>query len=387
MNVALLMPLSRQLGGGEVMFKYLLRKSVNVGINWHVIFFSDGPLLREVQRDGVSVYVVNTGRLRQPIRFLQAVAAISRIIRKNQCQLVLSWSAKPHLYGSLAGLRARIPSIWYQLGSPDGAHLSLIDRIATLLPAKFIFVLSGMAQKAQARLRPRRRTKLVYPGVDLDRFEKDLLPPMEKAREAIGIEHNGPIIGIVGRLQKWKGMHVLIEAMPRVLEHEPNALCLIVGAKHEMEPDYEMELRSMVEDLGLQHQVTFTGYQRNVPLWMQAMDIVVHASDHEPFGIVIIEAMALGKPVVASTSGGPSEIVTDRVDGLLTPYGDAHRLSDALTSLLSDQQLASRLGRQAAKRAQDFSMATYLAGVTQAILETPDALAAETDRATTEALA
>ena len=101
----------------------------------------------------------------------------------------------------------------------------------------------------------------------------------------------------------------------------------------------------------------------------------------------LIEAMALGKPVVASTSGGPSEIVTDSVDGLLTPYGDARKLSDALTSLLGDQEMASRLGRQAARRAQDFSMATYMAGVTQAILDTRDTMQVGSDQPTTEALA
>ena len=85
------------------------------------------------------------------------------------------------------------------------------------------------------------------------------------------------------------------------------------------------------------------------------MDIIVHASDREPFGIVVIEAMALGKPVVAGAAGGPAEVITPGVDGLLAPFGDAPALAQALLRYLDDPALAARCAQGAALRARDFS--------------------------------
>ena len=351
------------------MFKQLLCHSEHMNISWHVVFFRSGPLVEKVQRDGVSTYVVETGRLRQPLRFAKAVRRIAELLRDTECQLVLSWSAKPHVYGSIAALLAGIPSAWYQLGSPRGVHLSFIDRLATFLPAQFVFVLSKMGKSAQERLWPRRRTVLVYPGVDLAQFEGTALPERNEARAELGLAHRGRIIGIVGRLQRWKGMHVLVKAMPLVLERFPDTLCLVIGGRHELEPGYEEELRSLIRVLRLEKHVKLLGFQQNIPLWMQAMDIVVHASDHEPFGIVVVEAMALGKPVVAAASGGPAEIIQEGENGLLVPFGDEGALSEALLRYLADPAFAEETGKRAASRAKDFALNKYVSGVVGSILE------------------
>jgi hypothetical protein len=87
---------------------------------------------------------------------------------------------------------------------------------------------------------------------------------------------------------------------------------------------------------------------------MQAMDVFCHTSANEPFGLVVIEAMALGKPVVASAEGGPTEVITPGVDGLLSPYGDERALAAAIVRLLGDEQLRVSLGFAAKRRAQDF---------------------------------
>lgn len=367
LNVAVIMPLSRQRGGGELMFKQLLANSHETSIHWHAIFFSDGPLVEDVKREGVTTHIVDAGRLRQPIKFARCVRDIRRIIRSNNCQLVFSWSAKPHLYGGVAALFTNVESTWYQLGSPHGTHLSILDRIATFLPAKFIFVLSRMGQQAQRRLWPKRKTVLVYPGVDIDEFGRSSLPSKEQARSLLNIDHDGPIVGIVGRLQRWKGMHVLIEALPQVLEHHPETLCLIVGGKHEHEPEYELELRSAIAQRRLEKNVRMVGHQTNIPMWMQAMDVVVHASDHEPFGIVVVEAMALGKPVIASSSGGPAEIIQDGLNGVLVPFGDSNALGTALVKCLEDQSFSEQISRNAEERANDFTLPKYVASVLNTI--------------------
>jgi glycosyltransferase involved in cell wall biosynthesis len=106
---------------------------------------------------------------------------------------------------------------------------------------------------------------------------------------------------------------------------------------------------------GLGDRLRFVGLQSNVPLWMQAADVLVHASFDEPTGTVIVEGMALGKPVVASRSAGPMEFVEDGACGLLAAQGDAGELAERIGALLADPALRARLGRAARGRARLFS--------------------------------
>ncbi len=109
------------------------------------------------------------------------------------------------------------------------------------------------------------------------------------------------------------------------------------------------------------------GAQTNVPLWMQAMDIFVHASDAEPFGIVIVEAMGLGKPVIAGSVGGPTDIITERVNGLLVDFEDHDGLASRILEVLDDQNLRQALAQGALTRAQDFSTAIFARRLVQAL--------------------
>ena len=154
-----------------------------------------------------------------------------------------------------------------------------------------------------------------------------------------------------------------------ILVGHPDVHAVIVGGPHETEPRYPAELQARVQALGIGRAVTFAGFQSNIPEWMQAMDIVVHASDREPFGIVVIEAMALGKPVVAGAEGGPSETITPGVDGLLSSYGDAAALAAAVLRYLNNPSFAEQVGAAARKRAQLFDDRQYAAHVIAALQE------------------
>src|SRR5205814_9458002 len=136
-------------------------------------------------------------------------------------------------------------------------------------------------------------------------------------RRRLGLPPEGPLIGIVGRLQRSKGMHVLVEALPSVLRSYPDAQCVVVGGSHAAEADYPAYLQGRIAALDLGQRVRCVGWQRNIPEWVQAMDVIVSATDGEGFGMAIVEAMALGKPVVAGNTGGPAEILTEGVTGLL----------------------------------------------------------------------
>ncbi|WP_414565553.1 MULTISPECIES: glycosyltransferase family 4 protein [unclassified Anabaena] len=357
MKVIVVMPLAEQRGGGEMMLWDLMHQGRNAGVEWLVVFLEDGPMVEQVRALGIKIRVLESGRLRQVHRLIATVFQIAAIAKNESVDAIVNWMWITHIYGGLAAIIAGLPAVWYQLEVPyDKPKLV---RLATAIPARAVITLSQDGKQAQAEIWPHRPTPLVYPGVALDRFEPANLPSPIEARQKLGLPLHGPLIGIVGRLQRWKGMHVLIDAMPKVLQKYPDAHCVIVGGKHDLEPDYEEFVNNKIAALGLQEEVIMAGLQRNIPEWVQAMDVFVHASDKEPFGIVIIEAMALGKPVIAGNVGGPTEIITDGMNGLLTPYGDPDALAIAILRYLDEQEFAQRAGVAARQRALDFSTQRY----------------------------
>ena len=366
-KIMVLMPLSVQLGGGELMFLDLIEHGRDLNVEWFVVFTSDGPMVEVVRNWGVEAVVVPAGRVRQPHRITGTILKIRRLMKQHRVDAVISWIAKTHLYGGTAAALAGIPAVWYQLGLPDPPKFQ--ERVATVLPARGILACSESVKRAQQKVWPNRAVRTVYPGVSLDRFDPDKLPSPLECRRQLGLPTSGALIGIVGRLQRWKGMHYLIDAMPAILREHPDAHCVIVGGQHTYEPEYPTLLRQRVAEANLAKNVTFAGLQHNIPLWMQAMDVVVHASDNEPFGIVVIEAMALGKPVAATNTAGPTEIISHRKDGWLWTAGDPDSLSRAALELLADRDLRDRIGQAARRKAATFSSKNYARRVVENIFE------------------
>jgi glycosyltransferase involved in cell wall biosynthesis len=228
-----------------------------------------------------------------------------------------------------------------------------------VLPARSIVTVSRTVDDAQRELRPRRPTTVIYPAVDTARFDARRIGEQGIVRRRLGLPEKAPIFGSVGRLDRWKGFHILLDAVPGVLERHPQATLVLVGGRHELDPAYADDLHDQAAGLGQNGRVRLVDQQPNPEEWMHAMDVFVHTSDNEPFGMVVIEAMALGKPVIASTAGGPTEVITPGVDGVLSPYGDHTALSSAIAGLLDDGDLRRRAGNAARRRAQDFSVEIF----------------------------
>lgn len=366
LRVLVVMPLGEQLGGGEVMFRQLMQHGRGQGIEWIAVFTKDGPMVAETRALGVETHLIEAGRIRDLPRRWRAIRAIAALAKARQVSLVFGWMVSSQLLAGPAAWIADIPAAWYQVGLPRPDWL---DRFATWCRARGVVVLSRDVAAAQARIRPRREQRLVYPGASLERFEAVRTESPAALRRAFGLPVDGPLIGIVGRLQHWKGMHTVIEALPAVRAAHPGAHLVIVGGAHGTEPRYGDELRTLAAARGVADAVTFAGFQPEVPHWMQAMDVIVHASDREPFGIVVVEAMALGKPVIAGDAGGPAEILTDGEHGLLTPFGDAPALARAILRFLDDPAFAARCAAAAHARAQEFSAQAYARRLTQVVLE------------------
>lgn len=370
MTVLVLMPIATRRGGAEQLLQRLLRCEQASDVRWVVVFLEEGPLCRTLGQSGIETRVVQSGRLRDVYRYVRTVARIATLAGEVGADLIFSWMPKAHFYGAAAAAWGGYPSVWYQHGTPE---LDWMDRLRTLLPARAILTCSRHVAEMQTDLWPRRPTYTVHPCVDLDRFDPDSLPSPTEARRTLGLPEEGPLVGIVGRLQRWKGIHTFVDALPRVRDAHPDAHGVIVGGRHSLEPEYDAHIDRRIADRGLQDRIFKVGYQSNVPTWMQAMDVVVHASKAEPFGMVIVEAMALGKPVVAGATGGPQEIITDGENGVFAPFEDPDALAHQVTHLLAHSDEARRMGRAARERAQAFSAQDFADEFTSTLRSLVDA--------------
>jgi glycosyltransferase involved in cell wall biosynthesis len=343
LRVLVCTPWRERLGGAEVMLWSVLRHADPRRLEIGVAFLEPGPFEEEVRALGVRTFAVPSGRLRELRAAGAAVRRLARIIRAEEPDLILNWIAKAQLYGAPAAAHAgRGDSVvWWQHGVPEGHWM---DRAATALPARAVGCSSSASAIAQAATWPRRRTFVVHPGVETAR-----VPGIE--RGALGIPDGRPIIGIAGRLQPWKGQHRFLDALRRVHDAGLRAHGLIVGGSaHGFSPGYEQRVRALVRQLRLEDWVTMVGQVSDARPYIAAMDVLVSASANEPFGIVLVEALAQGVPVVAVADAGPREIVDPGVTGLLVPRPSPPLLAAATGKLLADQPRRLRMAA-AARRA------------------------------------
>lgn len=164
-----------------------------------------------------------------------------------------------------------------------------------------------------------------------------------------GIPANAPLVGIVGRLQPWKGQRTFLEAARLVLDTVPDAWFAVIGGA-EMgweKGDYPAELHRLARTLRIDNRVVFTGHTSQSPEWTAALDVAVNASNPEPFGLVVLEAMALGVTTIALAAGGPLEIITNAVDGLLVDIPTPQAYARAITTALNTPTLRHQIGAAA----------------------------------------
>jgi glycosyltransferase involved in cell wall biosynthesis len=192
----------------------------------------------------------------------------------------------------------------------------------------------------------RSKIEVVHNGVDLGRFRPDR--DRTAIRQQFGIPAKVPLVGCVARFIPWKGVDQFVRIAARVRDEVPDAHFLIAGSRLAGYEQYTADVRALIAELGLAGCTTVLEDSLAVPELMAAMDVFVHCSTRpEPFGIVIVEAMATGKPVVAINAGGVPEIVSEPDVGVLVPIGEIEPSARAVIGLLLDPARANALGQAA----------------------------------------
>ena len=193
---------------------------------------------------------------------------------------------------------------------------------------------------------PEDKIAYLYDPVDTERYSPDATP-VDLAAE-FGVPPGRKVFAIFGRLVPWKGHEVFLKAARLVVDAVPEAHAMIVGDVSDGNPSYGDRLRALAGELGIADRTTFTGFRADVPQMMRAADVLVHAStEPEPFGTAVLEGMACGRPYVAMDEGGPAEMITSGVHGLLVRPNAPEAMAEALITLLTRPEIADEFGRAA----------------------------------------
>jgi glycosyltransferase involved in cell wall biosynthesis len=343
-----------------------------------VLLFADGPFREALDAAGARVQVLGNDALRgvrrdgsvvPGLRLLAGVAALVRATARcaRGADVVYANTQRAMVIGVLAGWLARKPVVWHLRDIVSAGHFGRMQLSIVKMSAKLglTHVIANSRASAQAFQQLTKfdaaRIDVVHNGVDEAPFAAVRDVPAIWLRERIGVPHEAFLVGAFSRLARWKGQHVLLEALLQM----PDVHAVFVGTALFGEEAYEAELRAWVDAHGLAARVHFLGFRRDVATCMRAVDVIAHTSiAPEPFGRVIVEGMLARRPVVASRDGGVTEIVDDGENGLLCTPGDVDALVRAIGRLRDDGALRERLvanGLDTARRR--FGRARYVAAV------------------------
>lgn len=294
-------------------------------------------------------------------RLWPRVRALRRIIAEKQVRLVHTNIRVGHdREGIIAAFLTRRPCVCHVR---HFEYLGWVDRRLAALASRFIYISEAVRKSHLQSGVPCHKGLVVYNGLDVAAFVSAL--DREKGRQSFDLSPDDLAVGIVGRLDAWKGQELFLRAMAQVKEEVPRAKGIVVGEVAAENPGYLDVLLALRDDLGLAHCVDMAGFRMDVPVVMSALDVLVLASTSpEPFGRVLIEAMAAGKPVIATDAGAAREIIEDGVHGLLVPVGDAASMARAIIYLLTHREIALLMGQKGQTRVRErFGMQQYTDGV------------------------
>jgi len=326
--------------------------------------FQGSEAYRAVRRSGALRGGLGVGRLllRTVAEELPAALALARVIRANRATVVhLGNGVRANFDGVMACWLTRTPCVCHvkgfeKYGWRERWASTRIDAIVCMTHAIETHCEEGGVRAP--------RMHVVYDALDPEHFRP--ARAREAVREELGLSADRCAVGIIGGIQEWKGQAVVIEAIARARRTHPELRCLIVGGVHRAGRQYAEMLRQRVRALGAEEIVSFIGLRHDVPDILNALDIVVHASVRpEPFGRVILEAMMLGRPVIAAAAGGVTEFVDEDRTGLLVPPGDVAALAAAIAALAADPARRRRIGQQAQVYARErFSISEHVRAMT-----------------------
>jgi glycosyltransferase involved in cell wall biosynthesis len=375
-----------KLGGGELALSALIHHIDKDKVAHEVLLCEDGPLsgrligatdvhimplsaeIREARKD--SLGSGGLAQLKTMSGLPKYILRLSNEIRRLNVDVVHTNSLKADIIGGIAARLAGKRVIWHVRDRIESDYLPTtvvrVFRMLTRLVPHAVIANSqatletlklesttGASQSAKGRWKG--ITRVIHDGFDFTGITSPPPPQQDLVK-----------VGLIGRISPWKGQDIFLQAAAIVRRQFPNVLFEIIGSALFGEREYEAYVRKLCTDLELEDCVEFLGFVNNVQEYIDKLNVVVHASTiGEPFGQVVVEGMAAGKPIVATRGGGIPEIVVDGESGLLVPMRDPTALAEAICTLLSDPARAVAMGKYGQQRVLDhFKIEKTAANVT-----------------------
>jgi L-malate glycosyltransferase len=304
-----------------------------------------GPLEAEIREGNVPFAIMG----RRPGIDFRLMWRLYREFRRNKASIVQTHHFS-QLFYSLAGARLAGASVIHTehgLSTYTKPHLRRALRFLSRFCAAVVVVGSEGVRLMEKDLKIHSKVHLIPGGVKLDKFAS----ARADARSALGIAESDRILTTVARLHPEKNHRMLVQAFAIVKQTLRNVQLLIVGEGPE-----RAAIEQEIATLRLEASVRLLGVRRDIPVILNASDLFLLSSDREGLPIAILEAMAAGLPVVATSVGDVPSVVSARRNGLLVPSGNVEEFAKAITEVLSNPQLSRVMGQESRDRAQEFSL-------------------------------
>ena len=340
---------------------YLLSQGFEVGIA--CCFDEDAQRLQE---KGYTVHPVQIDRKISPLPNFKSVSHLTKIIRENKYDLVHVHTPIAAVLGRIAAKLAGVKAIVYtahgfpfhDLSSPSQYFLySNIEKYAATITDLILTQNhEDIATAKKLRLCPPEKLAYLGNGVDIERFKRSQLNPQSRSqlRQSLGIPDASLIVGTIGRLTRKKGSGYLMEAAGKLISEFPNLHIVVIGSELTTDPEpFQIELNQKIKTLGLERHVTLTGERQDIPELLGILDIfTLPTFTHEGLPRSIVEAMAMGLPIVTTDVRGCREAVVNEKNGFIVPSQNSTELAEALRKLLSDPQLRQNYGKASRERVE-----------------------------------
>lgn len=320
-----------------------------------VVFLADGPFVEEVRATGVEVALAGPmGRLRQLPSLPATVSRLRCAIEALAPDIVQATGEKVSILAALAARRRRWPVVAWLHDAPAGRGdpaAALTQLALALAPTAAVVTCSAWMARAFNR-RLRLGAVAIPNGLPVAQLSPSPQRP-DALADACGWPRGSVIVAHVARLERWKGTDVFLRAAAAVAPRHPEVRFAVIGGTlFGRDTDWAGHLAGEAGRLGLGERLRFLGHRDDVLELMAGADVVVHASRRsDPFPTVVLEAMALGRAVVATRTGGPEEALGDGA-GLLVPPGDPAAMAAAIAALVADPGLRAHLGDAGRRRVE-----------------------------------
>jgi glycosyltransferase involved in cell wall biosynthesis len=347
------------VGGGEISLLALLSGLHRTDWAPVAVIPAEGEVARRCRTLGIPSHMIPFPSLRWlGIIGFRSVLAIRRLVRETAARLIHANGSRAMFYAGLAGRLEGRSVIWHvRVADRD----VVLDRVLARLSTRII--VTSKAVETRFSWLESSKIRRIYNGVDLGRFSPHTAP--HGLKRSLQVPDDAPVVLSIGRFVPYKGYDHLLEAVSLMRSKRPDVHWVLVG-------DGELKGQLLVhcQRLNLQAVVHFTGWREDVADLLAVSDLFVLPSLSEHFGRVLIEAMAMGKPVVATDAGGVPEIVLHGETGLLVAPAQPRPFADAMLRLLEDRPLATRFGKAGRQRAErQFSLSQHILNVEEIYAE------------------